>query len=111
MDRDDSSAQLSWSHNLRRVPPTQDPPHNLEHATGPERELHSSVAQCANLLRRMPLTLADVRRLVGAEADDDGHRLLPHHAEGLGLVALGIEAPIDLERLLEQLELPDAIDG
>src|SRR5437667_8629209 len=99
MDRDDSSAQLSWSHNLRRVPPTQDPPPNLEHATGPERELHSSVAQLAQPLRRVPLALAHVERLVATEADDHGHRLLPHNAERLGLVALGIEARVDLECL------------
>ncbi|MEI8191540.1 MAG: hypothetical protein WCI75_17635, partial [candidate division NC10 bacterium] len=59
----------------------------------------------------MPLPLADVWGLVGAEADDYRHGLPPDHAEGLGLVLLQIEAGIHGESFLGDRDRVDPVDG
>ncbi len=63
--------------DLGRIAPAQDPADDLVDSARPEGQLDPAVSQVTDLLGRMPLPLANIRGLIGAEADDYGHRFLP----------------------------------
>jgi len=94
-----ASPQLSTQRMISNIPPAR----NVSSTRPP--------AAPAPPLGGVPLPLADIGRLVRAEAHDHRHRLLPRHAEGLGLVALWIERGIDRERVLAELDRPNPIHG
>src|SRR5438876_855312 len=59
----------------------------------------------------MPDPLADIGRLIGAEANRNVHRLFPHHAEALGAIALSVELAIDLELVVGDAQGAKAVDS
>src|SRR5262245_23119817 len=85
------SPERRWPDHPRRIAPAHHRSQNLKRPTRPEGHLHPPVPQLPYPLRRVPLPLPHVGRLVSAKPHDDGHRPFPHHSERLGLIALDVD--------------------